>query len=57
MDCKHEQIGCRDNVFFCLKCGSALPSPFKAGKDPSEAEKPAKAPKRAAKRTTKKKGE
>ena len=57
MNCKHEQLRCTNNVFFCLKCGAEVPPPYQVGKNTTEAEKPAEAPKRAAKRTTKKKGE
>ena len=57
MNCNHERLRCTNNVFFCLKCGAQVASPYKADKNPQEAGKPAEAPKRAAKRTTKKKGE
>lgn len=54
MNCKHEHVRCTNNVFFCLKCGAEVPSPYQAGKNPSGAGKPAEAPKRAVKRTRKK---
>lgn len=54
MNCKHEQLRCTNNVFFCLKCGAEVPSPYQAGKNPTGAEKPAEALKRAVKRTRKK---
>lgn len=57
MNCKHEQLRCTNNVFFCLKCGAEVPSPYKAEKNTPEKENGSEAPKRAVKRTTKKKGE
>ena len=55
MNCKHEQIRCTNNVFFCLKCGAELPRDFRAGKDTSTEPKGAEAPKKAVKRAAKKK--
>ena len=57
MECKHEQVKCTDNRFFCLNCGAEVASPFGTGKNPPEAEKASETPKRAVKRTAKKKGE
>lgn len=57
MACKHEQLRCTDNVFYCVSCGASWVAPAGADNQPTEAEKPAEAPKRAAKRTTKKRGE
>ena len=54
MNCKHEQVRCTNNVFFCLKCGAEVPSPYQAGKNPFGAGKPAEAPKKPVKRTRKK---
>ena len=57
MNCKHEQIRCTNNVFFCLKCGAELPRDFKVEKDTPKAAKPSEGAKKPVKRTTKKKGE
>ena len=57
MSCNHEQIRCTNNVFFCLKCGAEVPSPFGAGKPSPETEKPTEAPKKAVNRTAKKRSE
>lgn len=54
MNCKHEQVRCTNNVFFCLKCGAEVPSPYQAGKNSSGAGKPADGPKKPVKRTRKK---
>lgn len=54
MDCKHENICCRDHVFLCLDCGQEVPDPFKVTDNTPEeqnASEPAKKPvKRKAKR-------
>ena len=55
MNCSHDRLRCTNNVFFCLKCGAQVPSPYEADKHTTETAKPSEAPKRAAKRTTKKK--
>ena len=57
MACNHEQLRCTDNVFFCVLCGAQVARPAKVDKESTPAGKPAEAPKRAAKRTTKKRGE
>ena len=57
MNCKHEQIRCTNNVFFCLKCGAELPRDFKVEKDTTKAAKPSEGAKKPVKRTNKKKGE
>ena len=57
MICKHERLRCTNNVFFCLKCGAEVPSPYEVKKNTPENENGSEAPKRAVKRTTKKKGE
>lgn len=54
MNCKHEQLRCTNNVFFCLKCGAEVPSPYQASKNQSGAGKPAEATKKPVKRTRKK---
>ena len=54
MNCNHERLRCTDNVFYCLKCGARVASPYQADNDTPAAEKPAEAPKRPAKRKTKK---
>lgn len=54
MTCNHEQLRCTNNVFFCLKCGAEVPSPFQAGKNPPAPETAPEAPKKAVKRTRKK---
>ena len=57
MACNHPEIMSKNCVLYCLKCGAELPRDFKVTKDTPKAEKPANGPKRAAKRTAKKKGE
>ena len=57
MACKHEQLRCTDNVFYCALCGASWVAPPVVENDTTPAEKPAEAPKRAVKRTTKKRGE
>lgn len=57
MTCNHEQLRCTDNVFFCVSCGAAVPSPFETKKNTPEEPKPAEGPKKPVKRTAKKKGE
>ena len=57
MNCSHERLRCTDNVFFCVSCGAAVPSPFETKKNPPEEPKPAEGPKKPVKRTAKKKGE
>lgn len=54
MACSHDRLRCTNNVFFCLKCGAQVASPYKADNNPPEAGKPAEAPKRPAKRKAKK---
>ena len=34
MDCKHEQLRCTNNEFFCLLCGQRVPAP--APPDPGD---------------------
>ena len=63
MECKHEQIMCRNCVKICLVCGKELPADFgtdkpapkatEAAKTPAE---PKEAPKETKKRTTRKGG-
>ena len=59
MDCKHEQIMCRNCVKICLKCGKELPADFGTDKPAPTAEKaaetPVKAQETAKKTTTRKK--
>lgn len=58
MACKHEQLKCTDNVYYCALCGASWPVPPEGDNKPSApAEKPAEAPKRAVKRKTKKEAE
>ncbi len=40
MDCKHEQIRCTDDKFFCLICGKEIPNPFDVQEEPQEEKKP-----------------
>lgn len=54
MICKHERLRCTNNVFFCLKCGAVVRSPFEAGNNTPVAETAPEAPKKAVKRTRKK---
>ena len=51
MDCKHEQVMCRNCVKICLKCGKELP----AGKPAPVAEEAAETPVKAQKTATRKK--
>ena len=59
MECKHEQIMCRNCVKICLKCGKELPADFgtdkPAPKETEAAETPVKAKETAKKPTTRKK--
>ncbi len=55
MDCKHEQIMCRNCVKICLKCGKELPADFGTNKPAPAAEKAAETPVKAQKTTTRKK--
>ena len=59
MECKHEQIMCRNCVKICLKCGAELPADFgtdkPAPKATEAAETPVKAKETAKKPTTRKK--
>lgn len=55
MECKHEEIMCRNCVKICLKCGAQLPSGFIPGKAEETAETPVKDEKTTAKKTTRKK--
>lgn len=57
MSCKHEQLRCTDNVFYCALCGASWVAPAGVEKESTPEEKPAEATKRAVKRTTKKRGE
>lgn len=38
MDCKHEQIMCRNCVKICLKCGKELPADFGTKNAPAGAD-------------------
>jgi hypothetical protein len=53
MGCKHERIGCKDGVFFCVECGAVIPDPFAVCAEKVEQE-PTKKP--AAKRSRKGEG-
>ena len=55
MGCKHERLRCTDNRFFCLNCGAEVFPEAQTDKNPSETEKTSEAPKKAVKRTSKKK--
>ena len=55
MTCKHEQVRCTNNVFFCLKCGAEVPSPYRVKNNSTTEENASEAPKKAVKRTTRKK--
>ena len=55
MECKHEQIMCRNCVKICLKCGKELPADFQTGKPSPVTEAPEKA-QETPKKTTRKKG-
>lgn len=55
MDCKHEQIMCRNCVKICLKCGKELPAEFGTDKHAPAAEEAAETPVKAQKTTTRKK--
>jgi hypothetical protein len=57
MDCKHDQYKCTDNRFFCIICGAEIADPFAVKEYTDRDEKPAEAPKKAAKRKTKKEAE
>jgi hypothetical protein len=54
MACNHEQLRCTDNVFYCPLCGASWASPPEDEQKPADAATPSEAPKRAAKRTTRK---
>ena len=58
MECKHEEIMCRNCVKICLKCGKELPADFGTDKPAPKAteaeETPVKA-KETAKKTTRRK--
>ena len=55
MDCNHEQVRCTNNVFYCLKCGIEVPSPYQMDDKQSTEKKTAQeAGKRAVKRRTRK---
>ena len=34
MVCTHETFRCTNGVFFCLKCGAAIPNPYEAKQEP-----------------------
>ena len=51
VECKHEQIMCRNCVKICLKCGAELPKDFIPGKAQEAVETPVK----GEKKTTRKK--
>ena len=53
MDCNHERLMCRDNVFMCAVCGAVMPSPHQADKQEGAAEKPVETQKKAVKRKRK----
>ena len=55
MECKHEQIMCRNCVKICLKCGAELPADFGTDKPAPVAEKAAETPVKAQKTTSRKK--
>jgi hypothetical protein len=57
MDCRHEQLRCTDNRFFCLICGAEIADPFVVKEDTDRAEKPAEAPKKPVKRKARKEAE
>lgn len=54
MDCKHEQIMCRNCVKICLKCGKELPADFGTDKPEPVTEKAEETPIKAQKTTRKK---
>lgn len=54
MDCNHEQVRCTNNVFYCLKCGIEVPSPYQMDKQSTEKKTAQEAGKRAVKRRTRK---
>ena len=54
MDCKHEEIMCRNCVKICLKCGKELPADFGTDKPAPVAEKAEETPVKAQKTTRKK---
>lgn len=54
MTCNHEGLRCTDNVYMCPKCGCTWPVGTELNNNTPEAEKPAEAPKRPAKRKSKK---
>ena len=43
MACKHEQLRCTDNVFYCALCGASWVAPPAVDKESTPAEKPAEA--------------
>lgn len=55
MDCKHEEIMCRNCVKICLKCGKELPADFVPGKPSTVTETPENG-QETPKKTTRKKG-
>ena len=58
MECKHEEIMCRNCVKICLKCGKELPADFGTNKPVPKAKEAAETPvngEKTAKKTTRKK--
>ena len=55
MECKHEQIMCRNCVKICLKCGKELPADFGTNKPAPKATEAAETPVKAQKTTSRKK--
>ena len=53
MDCRHERLKCRDNVFLCAVCGAVVPSPYGADKQEWAEEKPVETQKKGVKRKRK----
>lgn len=47
MDCRHEQIMCRNCVKICLKCGKELPADFGTDKPAPRAQEAEEAPVKA----------
>ena len=54
MDCKHERLRCTNNRFFCVICGSEVPSPFDMNKDKGEGQNAPEGAKKPVKRRMKK---
>lgn len=53
MDCRHERLKCRDNVFICAVCGAVVPSPYEADKQEGQEERPVETQKKAVRRKRK----